>query len=93
MRTASRNEFQARLLPDGATVAFARPAGWSDSQWWRYGHSHLDESEIWLRKEGAPATYEKIVDLNGRNALADVDARWATSTSCRTGAGRRISGA
>jgi Tol biopolymer transport system component/C-terminal processing protease CtpA/Prc len=61
------NEFQAAPAPDGATVAFAA-RGNGDAQWWRHGHSHLDESEIWLRKDGPPATYEKIVDLNGRNA-------------------------
>ena len=60
------NEFQAMPAPDGTTVAFAA-RGNGDAQWWRHGHSHLDESEIWLRKEGSPATYEKIVDLNGRN--------------------------
>ena len=61
------NEFQAAPSPDGASVAFAA-RGNGDAQWWRHGHSHLDESEIWLRKEGSPATYEKLVDLNGRNA-------------------------
>ena len=61
------NEFQAAPAPDGSTVAFAA-RGNGDSQWWRHGHSHLDESEIWLRKDGSPATYEKVVDLNGRNA-------------------------
>ena len=60
------NEFQAAPAPDGSTVAFAA-RGNGDQQWWRHGHSHLDESEIWLRKEGTPATYEKVVDLNGRN--------------------------
>jgi Tol biopolymer transport system component/C-terminal processing protease CtpA/Prc len=59
------NEFQAAPAPDGSTVAFAA-RGTGDQQWWRHGHSHLDESEIWLRKgDGA---YEKVVDLNGRNA-------------------------
>jgi tricorn protease len=52
------NEFQAAPAPDGTTVAFAA-RGNGDSQWWRHGHSHLDESEIWLRKEGTPATYER----------------------------------
>jgi Tol biopolymer transport system component/C-terminal processing protease CtpA/Prc len=61
------NEFQAAPAPDGTTMAFAA-RGNGDSQWWRHGHSHLDESEIWLRKDGSPAAYEKIVDLNGRNA-------------------------
>ncbi|HTB15349.1 MAG TPA: S41 family peptidase [Bryobacteraceae bacterium] len=65
--TADRftNEFQAAPAPDGSTIAFAA-RGVGDSQWWRHGHSHLDESEIWLRKEAG--TYDKIVDLNGRNA-------------------------
>jgi Tol biopolymer transport system component/C-terminal processing protease CtpA/Prc len=61
------NEFQAAPAPDGTTVAFAA-RGNGDQQWWRHGHSHLDESEIWLRKEGSPASYERVVDLNGRNA-------------------------
>src|SRR5580658_6802497 len=61
------NEFQAAPAPDGTTLAFAA-RGNGDQQWWRNGHSHLDESEIWLRREGSPAAYEKIVDLNGRNA-------------------------
>jgi Tol biopolymer transport system component/C-terminal processing protease CtpA/Prc len=61
------NEFQAAPAPDGTTVAFAA-RGNGDSQWWRNGHSHLDEAEIWLRKDGAPAAYEKLVDLNGRTA-------------------------
>ncbi|HUK17045.1 MAG TPA: S41 family peptidase [Bryobacteraceae bacterium] len=60
------NEFQAAPAPDGATLAFAA-RGNGDQQWWRHGHSHLDESEIWLRKEGSPAAYERLVDLNGRN--------------------------
>jgi len=58
------NEFQAAPAPDGSTIAFAA-RGVSDSQWWRKGHSHLDESEIWLRKESG--TYERVVELNGRN--------------------------
>ncbi|HEX3880244.1 MAG TPA: S41 family peptidase [Bryobacteraceae bacterium] len=60
------NEFQAAPAPDGSIAFAARGNG--DSQWWRNGHSHLDESEIWVRKDGSPATYEKLVDLNGRNA-------------------------
>ena len=66
--TADRftNEFQGAPSPDGLSLAFAA-RGNGDSQWWRNGHSHLDESEIWLRKESG-AAYEKLVDLNGRNA-------------------------
>jgi Tol biopolymer transport system component/C-terminal processing protease CtpA/Prc len=61
------NEFQAAPAPDGATIAFAA-RGNGDQQWWRHGHSHLDESEIWLRKDAPVSTYERVVDLNGRNA-------------------------
>lgn len=43
-------EFWAMPSPDGKTIAFdAR--GVASGQWWRNGHSHLDESEIWLMKE------------------------------------------
>jgi Tol biopolymer transport system component len=64
------NEFQAAPAPDGISLAFAA-RGNGDQQWWRNGHSHLDESEIWLAhtaKDGSPAAYEKLIDLNGRNA-------------------------
>ncbi|HXB91020.1 MAG TPA: S41 family peptidase, partial [Puia sp.] len=45
-------EFFAQPSPDGRTIAFdAR--GVASGQWWRNGHSHLDETEIWLWKEGA----------------------------------------
>jgi len=44
-------EFWAAPSPDGQTVAFdAR--GVASGQWWRNGHSHLDETEIWLWKAG-----------------------------------------
>lgn len=58
------NEFQGAPSPDGSAMAFAA-RGTGDSQWWRHGHSHLDESEIWLRKNSGE--YDKLVDLNGRN--------------------------
>src|SRR5271157_5911528 len=81
------NEFEAAPAPDGATLAFAA-RGIGDQQWWRHGHSHLDESEIWLRKEGSPASYEKVVDLNGRNAwpMWTPDGRQLYFMSDRSGA-------
>ncbi len=80
------NEFEAAPAPDGATLALAA-RGISDQQWWRHGHSHLDESEIWLRKDGAPATYERVVDLNGRNVwpMWTPDGRQLYFMSDRTG--------
>ncbi len=42
-------EYFAAPSPDGSAVAFAaRGTAWG--QWWRHGRSHLDETEIWLKK-------------------------------------------
>jgi tricorn protease len=59
--TADRyvNEYFAAPSPDGRTLAFTA-RGMASSQWWRKGHSHIDESEIWLLKEGAPPVYEAV---------------------------------
>jgi tricorn protease len=42
------NEFFSAPSPDGKTLALTA-RGNASGQWWRHGHSHLDESEIWLR--------------------------------------------
>lgn len=59
--TADRylTEYFGAPSPDGQTLAFSA-RGNAMAQWWRKGHSHLDESEIWLMHEGAPAKYEKV---------------------------------
>jgi len=49
------NEFWSASLDDGSIVFSAR--GISNSQWWRKGRSHIDESEIW-QKSGE--TYKQI---------------------------------
>jgi Tol biopolymer transport system component len=45
-------EFFSQPSPDGASIAFTA-RGNSAGQWWRKGHSHLDEAEIWTLKDGA----------------------------------------
>ncbi len=55
------NEFGASSAPDGSIAFTAR--GISNSQWWRKGRSHIDESEIWLKKD---ANYEKITDAGAK---------------------------
>ena len=42
------NEFFSAASPDGRTLAMSA-RGNASGQWWRHGHSHLDEAEIWLR--------------------------------------------
>jgi tricorn protease len=47
------NEFFSTPSPDGKTLAMSA-RGNASAQWWRHGHSHLDEAEIWLRDLSAP---------------------------------------
>ncbi len=55
------NEYFAAPAPDGATLAMTA-RGIVSAQWWRNGHSHIDESEIYVRHEGSPAKYDRITD-------------------------------
>lgn len=57
------SEFGASPAPNGSAVAFTA-RGISSGQWWRKGRSHIDESEIWLRRENA--SYEKIADAGAK---------------------------
>lgn len=52
------SEFFSAPSPDGTSVAFSA-RGISNTQWWRKGRSHIDETEIWLKKGD---TYQKIVE-------------------------------
>jgi tricorn protease len=47
------NEFFSASSPDGRLLALTA-RGIASAQWWRHGHSHLDEAEIWLRDLTAP---------------------------------------
>lgn len=60
------NEFFATASPDGKRVAFSA-RGIAASQWWRHGHSHIDESEIWMLTDD-PAHYEQLTP-RGAKAL------------------------
>jgi Tol biopolymer transport system component/C-terminal processing protease CtpA/Prc len=60
-------EFMSAPSPDGSvTAVIAR--GFGQSQWWRKGHSHLDESELWLvRGDGARApAYEQVLTRDAK---------------------------
>lgn len=58
------SEFFSAASPDGRSLAFSA-RGNAAGQWWRNGHSHLDESEIWTLTD---ATYKRVVD-RGAKAL------------------------
>lgn len=55
------SEFQSAPAPDGSISFSAR--GISNGQWWRKGRSHIDESEIWLKKG---ETYEKLTEAGAK---------------------------
>jgi len=63
-------EFFAAPSPQGGEVAIATRGRMPQGQWWRNGHAHIDESEIWVLEEattsgGAP-TY-RSVSTGGKN--------------------------
>ncbi len=69
-------EFFAAPSPDGQRMAFTA-RGNSSGQWWRKGHSHLDESELWLLdtlptstagSTAGPAGVPRYERLTGRGA-------------------------
>jgi Tol biopolymer transport system component/C-terminal processing protease CtpA/Prc len=53
------SEFFGAPSPDGQRLAFSA-RGNGSAQWWRKGHSHLDESELWLLQDGAKPRYEQL---------------------------------
>jgi Tol biopolymer transport system component/C-terminal processing protease CtpA/Prc len=60
------SEYWAAPSPDGAVLAITA-RGSVSGQWWRHGHSHIDESEIWTVRNvgsGSPV-YERVGDAGG----------------------------
>ncbi|MBA2685080.1 MAG: PD40 domain-containing protein [Gemmatimonadaceae bacterium] len=62
-------DFWAAAGPDESTIAITA-RGITASQWWRLGHSHIDESEIWLVHGVAPGarTTPKYEQMTGPGA-------------------------
>ncbi|MEN3334132.1 MAG: tricorn protease [Blastocatellia bacterium] len=81
------NEYWAAPSPDGTRLAFTA-RGIASTQWWRKGHSHLDECEIWLMRDTSPPTYEQLSDGDGKNMwpMWSADGRAVYYVSDRSGA-------
>ena len=64
------NEFFCAPSPDGKTLAFSA-RGIASGQWWRKGHSHIDESEIWLLRsfDAGTGAYERVTAPGGAKEL------------------------
>jgi Tol biopolymer transport system component/C-terminal processing protease CtpA/Prc len=87
------SEYFAAPSPDGNTLAFSA-RGISGGQWWRKGHSHIDESEIWLLKsfDSDNGTYERVTPAGGAKELWPMwsaDGRTLFYVSDRTDAGNK----
>ena len=61
------SEFESAPSPDGKSIALCAK-GISYSQWWRNGHAHIDETEIWLKP---------IADTEPAKVLVPADAKHA----------------
>ena len=81
------SEYWAAPAPDGATLAFTA-RGVTSGQWWRRGHSHLDESEIWLLHDDAKPRYEQVTKGGAKSAwpMWSSDGRTLYFMSDRSGA-------
>ena len=68
-------EFFSAPSPDGNTLAITA-RGTVAGQWWRKGHSHLDESEIWLVRDLGSNTpkYERFA--GGENVAGGEKTLW-----------------
>jgi tricorn protease len=58
------SEYFSAPSPDGQSLAITA-RGIVNTQWWRKGHSHLDESEIWLVHDAVPPRYERLSEAGG----------------------------
>ncbi len=85
------NEYFSTPSPDGATLALTVRAV-ASSQWWRKGHSHIDESEVWLMREasssGATPVYESVTNGGAKELwpMWGADGRSLFYVSDRSGA-------
>jgi Tol biopolymer transport system component len=59
------NEFESAPSPDGQSIALMAK-GISSTQWWRNGHAHIDEAELWLKGVAAGAPYRKLLGATSK---------------------------
>src|SRR5574338_869007 len=81
------SEYFAAPAPDNKMLAITA-RGFAGSQWWRLGHSHLAESEIWTVRDSAGPAYEQVTQGGAKSAwpMWSGDGRVLFYMSDRTGA-------
>jgi tricorn protease len=61
------NEFESAPSPDGQTIALMAK-GLSSTQWWRNGHAHIDETEVWLKPVAESGKYQMLLKADAKHA-------------------------
>ncbi len=61
------NEFESAPSPDGQTIALMAK-GLSSTQWWRNGHAHIDETEVWLKPVAESGNYQRLLKADAKHA-------------------------
>jgi tricorn protease len=59
-------EFQAAPSPDGQTLALMAK-GLAGTQWWRNGHAHIDEAELWLKPVAGEGGYRRVLGPDAKH--------------------------
>jgi len=60
------SEFNSAPSPDGQTLALMAK-GNSSGQWWRNGHAHIDEAELWLKPIAANGAYRRLLGTGAKH--------------------------
>jgi tricorn protease len=61
------NEFESAPSPDGGQIALVA-RGISSAQWWRNGHAHIDETEVWLKPVAEGGKYQLLLKADAKHA-------------------------
>lgn len=82
------SEYWSAPSPTEAGTIALTARGAVAGQWWRKGHSHLDESEIWLMREGPAPRYERVAGGDAKYAwpMWSADGRTLYFMSDKSGA-------
>lgn len=80
-------EFESAPSPDGKSIALCAK-GISFSQWWRNGHAHIDETEVWLKPIADQQPARVLIPANAKHAwpMWSHDGRTLYYMSDRSGA-------